>query len=281
MRPTFGVLTPVTRNMYALEEQATLEAAVRDGLIDALWVRDLPCAPEGDPDVGQGHDPFAHLAFLAGRGSLSAMAGVASVVMGTRHPLVVARAAVGAQVHSGGGFVLGLGSGGKPPVSAALGVGDRSLKQFIREWSAIWRALRGGSPDGSTFALPHEYRPPPMWLASGDADKWAAVGETATGWLTFFASPRTLLEAYEDAVAARGDAPAVGVRLDLRLVPVSDQPTVVAPPVRGVVTCSVRQLGGVFRPMRNLPVDHLLLNLVGDHAGGLRHVHEIWHGRFG
>ncbi len=33
--------------------------------------------------------------------------------------------------------------------------------------------------------------------------------------------------------------------------------------------------------MRNLPVGHLLLNLVGDHAGGLRHVHEVWHGRFG
>ena len=276
MRPAFGVLTPVTRNMYAPEEQATLEAAVRDGLIDALWVRDLPCAPEGDPDVGQGHDPFAHLAFLAAghdRGRVGRHGDPASV--GGRPGRGRSAGALRGRV------VLGLGSGGKPPVSAALGVGDRSLEQFIREWSAIWRALRGDSPYGSTFALPHEYRPPPMWLASDDADKWAAVGETATGWLTFFASPRTLLKAYEDVVAARGDAPAVGVRLDLRLVPVSDQPTVVAPPVRGVVTCSLHQLGGAFRPMRNLPVGHLLLNLVGDHAGGLRHVHEVWHGRFG
>ena len=276
MRATFGVLTPLTSDPYASEEQPGLEAAVRDGVVDAVWVRDLPCAPAGDPDVGQGHDPFAHLAYLAGRGSLPALTGVANVVMGTRHPLVVARAAVGAQVHTGGGFVLGLGSGGKPPVSAALGVADRSLDEFRREWFAIRGALHGGPPTGSIFPVPDEFVPPPMWLASDDLGKWAEVGETAAGWLTFFASPAPLRRAYEQVVLARGQAPAVGVRLDLRLVPAADEPAVVATPVRGVVTCSLRQLAHVLRPVPDLPVDHLLLNLVGAGPHQLRAVRDVW-----
>jgi alkanesulfonate monooxygenase SsuD/methylene tetrahydromethanopterin reductase-like flavin-dependent oxidoreductase (luciferase family) len=203
VRPAFGVLTPVTCDPYATREQSVLEAAVRNGLVDAVWVRDLPCAPEGDPDVGQGHDPFAHLAFLAGRGSLPATTGVASVVMGTRHPLVLARAAVGAQLQSGDGFVLGLGSAGKPPVSAALGVEDRSLERFRSEWFAIWQALRGVSPAGSFFPLPQRFRPPSTWLASDDAAKWAAVGERAEGWLTFYAEPERLMGAYDEVATAR------------------------------------------------------------------------------
>lgn len=277
MRATFGVLTPVTSDPYAAGEQAALEAVVRDGVVDAVWVRDLPCAPEGDPDAGQGHDPFAHLAYLAGRGSLPTVTGVASVVMGTRHPLVVARAAVGAQMHTGGRFVLGLGSGGKPPVSAALDVGDRSLDEFRREWFAVWEAVRGASPAGSTFLVPGKLDPPPMWLASDDAGKWAAVGETGEGWLTFFSSPTTLFETHASVVAARGGTPPmVGVRLDLRLVPSAEEPVAVAPPVRGVVTCSLRQLPGVLRPLENLPVDHLLLNLRSGGARGLRRVRHVW-----
>lgn len=277
MGATLGVLTPVTADPYAPAEREVLEAAVRDGVVDAVWVRDLPCAPEGDPDAGQGHDPFAHLAYLAGRGTLPAVTGVASVVMGTRHPLVVARAAVGAQVHTGGRFVLGLGSGGKPPVSAALDVGDRSLDEFRREWFAVWEALRGASPAGSTFLVPGNLDPPPMWLASDDAVKWAAVGETGEGWLTFFSSPATLLHTYEAVVAARGGpSPMVGVRLDLRLVPAAEEPVAVAPPVRGVVTCSLRQLGEVLRPVPDLPVDHVLVNLVSGGADALRRLRDVW-----
>ena len=276
MRATFGVLTPITRDPYAREELAALESLVGDGLIDAVWVRDLPCAPAGDPDSGQGDDPFAHVAFLAGRGCLPHTVGVASVVMGTRHPLVMARAAVGAQVHTGGGFVLGLGSGGKPPVSAALGISDRSLDEFRREWFAIERALQGATPAGSVFPLPDDFQPPPMWLASDDMEKWAVVGETAGGWLTFFASPTTLLSSYDHVVSARGDGPTVAVRLDLHLVPADEEPTTVLPPARGVVTCSLRQLRSVLDPLPDLPVDHLLLNLRTGGADGVRRVRDVW-----
>ena len=40
-------------------ERDLVRTAVRDRLAAGLWVRDLPSVPAGDPDVGQGGDPFA------------------------------------------------------------------------------------------------------------------------------------------------------------------------------------------------------------------------------
>ena len=69
MAPTFGVLTPVSGRAYAPDENALLDRWLAEGLTEALWVRDLPATPSGDPDLGQGEDPFAYLAGLAGRGA--------------------------------------------------------------------------------------------------------------------------------------------------------------------------------------------------------------------
>lgn len=249
-----------------------------EGLIDSVWVRDLPCLPEGDPDQGQGFDPFGYLAHLAGRGTRPETVGTASVVLGSRHPLVVARAAVGAQVQSGGRFVLGVGTGGKTAMAAALGITDRPVASLVHECELIHRALRGGVEPGLHFPLPAGYRPPPMWLASDDATKWSALGHLFEGWLTFLTTPEAFLRTFAHICATAALPRAVGVRLDVRLLSDSAAPLTPDPPVRGVVTCSRSQLDHVAAPWRDLPVDHLILGLRGsDPTPTVRAVREAWH----
>ena len=66
-------------------------------------------------------------------------------------------------------------------MSAALDVGDRSLDDFRREWFAVWEAVRGASPAGSTFLVPGDLDPPPMWLASDDGGQVGRGGEDGRG----------------------------------------------------------------------------------------------------
>lgn len=275
--PALGLLAPAAGQPFSPEENRLVDRWRAEGLVDSVWVRDLPCLPAGDPDQGQGVDPFGYLAHLAGRGTRPKTVGTASVVMGSRHPLVVARAAVGAQVQSGGRFVLGLGTGGKAAMAAVLGIANRPVATVVDEWEIIHRAVRGGVEPGLHFPLPAGYRPPPMWLASDDATKWSALGHLIDGWLTFLTTPEAFLRTLAHITATVASPCAVGVRLDVRLISDSDAPLRLDPPVRGVVTCSRRQLDRVAAVWRDLPVDHLILGLRGsDPTQTVRAVGEAW-----
>ena len=275
--PALGLLAPAAGRPFHPDEDRLVDQWQSQGLVDAVWVRDLPCLPDGDPDGGQGLDPFAYLAHLSGRGTRLDTTGTASVILGTRHPLVTARVAVGAQLHSGGHFVLGLGTGGKPGMAAALGVADRPLHALVREWETIHHALRGVVDRGLHFPLPDGYRPPPMWLASDDVAKWSAVGHLADGWLTFLTTPEAFQRRYAHLATTTTGLPTVGVRLDVRLLPDPDAPVTPCEPVRGVVTCSRPQLEEILAPWRDLPIDHLVLGLRGpDTLHTLQAVREAW-----
>ena len=110
-RATLGLLAPLTAEPFAHEEAGAVRDALRTGLVDAVWARDLPLVPAGDTDAGQGDDPFAYLAGVTAGLDPPGAVGTASVILGIRHPLVVARAAVGAQLAARGRFVLGVGGG--------------------------------------------------------------------------------------------------------------------------------------------------------------------------
>jgi hypothetical protein len=99
--PTFGLLAPLTpmRGGFAeptapVDGDGGLVDVIRESRVDALWLRDLPVTPTDDDDAGQGTDPFVHLAHLAGAGVLPPVVGTASVILGTRHPDALARAAL-------------------------------------------------------------------------------------------------------------------------------------------------------------------------------------------
>lgn len=161
-------------------------------------------------------------------------------------------------------------------MAAALRLEDRPLPALVSEWEAIHHALRGIVDRGLRFPLPAGYRPPPMWLASDDVEKWSAVGHLADGWLTFLTTPDVFLRRHA-TLAKTTRSPTVGVRLDVCLLPDEDAPLRPGPPVRGVVTCSRRQLESVLAPWRDLPIDHLVLGLRGtDTTDTLQAVREAW-----
>lgn len=113
--PTLGLLAPAAGRLFHPDEDRLVDRWCAERSIDAVWVRDLPCLPDGDPDQGQGADPFGYLAHLHGRGTRLDVMGTASVILGTRHPLVTARAAVGAQNQSGDGSSSDWGPAGNRP----------------------------------------------------------------------------------------------------------------------------------------------------------------------
>ncbi|HEY6742439.1 MAG TPA: LLM class flavin-dependent oxidoreductase, partial [Lapillicoccus sp.] len=227
MTADLGLLLPLSQDAFAEGEQDAVEAAVTAGLVDGVWVRDLPCVPRDDADKGQAADPFAHLGFVAGRRLPLRTVGTASIILGTRHPIVIARAAAGLQHLTAGRFVLGVGTGGKPAMNRALGVDDRPMRDFARDWRALRSALRRPDYWDPAVVLPAapDRPPPPMFLATTDLAKWRCIDGDADGWQTFASTPSDFLDRYAQVCAVRGGPTDVAVRLDATVAPSEAAPT--------------------------------------------------------
>lgn len=260
---TFGLLAPLTPLSAPAPPTVRDELvdAVDRGALEALWLRDLPCVPDGDEDAGQGTDPFAHLSLLAGAGALPPVVGIASVVLGTRHPLVLARAVATAQSHTGGRLVLGLGTGGKPPMNAALGLAGLGLAEFAAEWRAVRAALSGRLDRG---LLPgHRSAPvPPVHLATTGVERWRAVDGDADGWMAFLGDEPTFDAVHTEMERVSGRRVPVALRADAVVVAARDAPTAGPVPARGRVVGTLDQLGALLGRWRRHPaVEHLMVNV--------------------
>jgi hypothetical protein len=266
--PTFGLLAPLTPNGGRTAAGGSegppaddeLVGLVRERLVDAVWVRDLPVVPTDDDDTGQGTDPFGHLSHLAGLTSVPPVVGTASVILGTRHPLVLARAALTVQAHCGGRFVLGLGTGGKPVMNAALGVANRTLAAFAQEWWQVRGAIHGDVGDDVTLRMPMPCRPPPMYLATTDTERWRAVDGDPDGWLAFAGDERAFLSQLDVLGSISRRRVATAVRFDLTVLPTGGAPPEPIP-VRGRAFGNIHQLCTLLARWRRMPVDHLLVNV--------------------
>jgi alkanesulfonate monooxygenase SsuD/methylene tetrahydromethanopterin reductase-like flavin-dependent oxidoreductase (luciferase family) len=267
-RPTFGLLAPLVRLSGSTAVRPSraeppddgLVGLVQQGLVDAIWLRDLPVVPADDDDTGQGTDPFAHLAHLAGSLDVPPVLGTASVILGTRHPLVLARAALTVQAQSGGRLVLGLGTGGKPAMNAALGLSARTLDSFVQEWWEVRRSLRGDVGDGVQLRMPVPVPPPPVYLATTDTERWRAVEGDPEGWLAFAGEEGTFRSQLDGLCRISGRQVECAVRFDLTVTP-RDRARPEPVPVRGRAAGSIGQLCRLLSRWRRMPVRHLLVNV--------------------
>lgn len=266
MTARLGLLLPLSRDAFDPAEPARVGQVVHQRLVTGVWVRDLPVVPTGDPDAGQGADPFAHLAHLAGQGVAPEVFGTASVILGLRHPLVVARAVVGLQHVTGNRVVLGVGTGGKPAMNDALGLDRRGRADFVDDWRTLRRAVCGPAvdlPAGVELSRPPGYRPPPMQLATTDLAKWEAIDGDAEGWQTFLTDPDSYCDQYRRVCDIRAASTDTAVRLDAHVVASADAPhRLVAE--RGRVRCSIDQLVELVATWRELPVTDLLMGVRAD-----------------
>ena len=264
---TLGLIVP----LGTAAETAPVTRLLEERVVESVWVRDLPAVDVGDDDTGQGADPWWYLGRLRGAGPPpgpvgSAVLGTASVILGVRHPRVLARAAAGAQIDTGGRFVLGVGTGGKPAMNGALGVAGRSYADFAAQWADLRAALRGLTEGAVSLRLPPDFAPPPVLLATSDLQRWRAIEGDADGWQTFLTDDRAGFDrAYADVAAIRGAETPVDLRLDAELVPTdrAGRTPGFTAPERGRVRCSADQLPGLVRPWLGEPVRRILLRAHG------------------
>lgn len=282
---SIGLVMPLLREGQTVPDYAAqLDLAQRADAAGfrALWVRDVPLNSAGYPDPVGHLDPWVFLGALATR-TRHAMLVTGAVVLPLRHPLHIAKAAISVQELSGGRFVLGLGSGDRPPEYAAFGQdGDARRELFRRHWEVVGAAV--GLPsrvvpdrepeDGTAFyLLPRQQYAVPL-LAVGSAGQsvdW--IARHAIGWMTYHRDPATQRDRHSMwRAACERSAPGsfrafgVAVRLELSEDP-SEPPTALNLGYR----TGAQPLVAILEEMRDAGVHHVALNI----ANSQRPVDEV------
>lgn len=181
---------PVPSMVQQLER---IQLAERLGFA-AVWLRDVPFNIPSFGDVGQIFDPLVYLGFLAGQTSRIAL-GVASIILPLRHPAHVAKAAMSADVLSGGRLLLGVASGDRPEEYPAMGFshaerGKRFLESYayIREMEESWPRFENsfGKVQQNADMLPKPVAGQlPILITGGSQQEPAWIAENGDGWMVY------------------------------------------------------------------------------------------------
>ncbi len=238
----------------------------------ALWVRDVPLNSADYPDPVGHLDPWVLLGALASHTNQIALASGA-IVLTLRHPLHIAKGAGSVQTLSNGRFMLGLGSGDRPPEYAAFGRDAEERRELYRaHWETVAAAL-GGTPqvipdrrpeDAPEFMLlPRPPLPVPMLAVGSGGQSVDWIARHSIGWMTYHREPETQRSRHSMWRAAVDRLPTpvfrafgVAMRLDL-----SDDPHEPARPLSLGYRAGRHALVALLDEMRETGTHHVTLNL--------------------
>jgi luciferase-type oxidoreductase len=191
-RLTLG-LSPVTPD-GDLERQVSLTQAAEDAGFAAVWCRDIPLNVETFGDVGQIHDPFVYLTWLAAHTESIAL-GTAAVVLPLAHPLLLAKRSAGLDRISDGRFLMGVATGDRPEEFAAFGMDKGERGEVFREnlevlkkgWTSQMRPVRWSRGRmGGAEVVPKPTASGVPVLAVGSCLQTTEFNAAHTdGWLTY------------------------------------------------------------------------------------------------
>ncbi|QQK06543.1 MULTISPECIES: LLM class oxidoreductase [Burkholderia] len=283
-RLSIGLTLPLLRggNTVAdFNEQIEL-AALADTLgFRALWIRDVPLNNADYPDPVGHLDPWVLLGALASRTRRIVLASGA-IVLPLRHPLHIAKGALSVAALSGSRFILGLGSGDRPPEYAAFGVDAETRRdRYRRHWDIVATALGMPSrvlpdeapPDAPEFTLlPRGDDAVPMLAVGSGGQSVDWIARNSIGWMTYHRDPDTQRARHSMWRAAVDRLPqpafrAFGVSMRLDLASNRDAPATALP--LGYAT-GRHALIDILRDMRAAGTHHVTLN-----PGSDRPVREI------
>lgn len=272
---SIGLVMPLLREGQTVPDYAAqLDLAQRADAAGfrALWVRDVPLNSADYPDPIGHLDPWVFLGGLATR-TRRVMLVSGAVVLPLRHPLHIAKAAISVQELSGGRFVLGLGSGDRPPEYAAFGQDGNAWRELFRQhWEVVGAAV--GLPshvvpdreadDGTAFyLLPRQQRAVPLLAVGSGGQSVDWIARHAIGWMTYHRDPATQRDrhsmwraACERTAPGRFRAFGVAVRLEL-------SENALEPPTAlnlGYRT-GAQPLVAILEEMRAAGVHHVALNI--------------------
>lgn len=175
------------------EAIAAMARAAEAAGFDAVAVTDHPAPPARWVAAGGHHslDPFVALAFAAAATTrLHLLTQV--VVLGYRHPLLLAKAAATLDALTGGRLVLGVAAGYLAPEFSALGADFGNRNDAADAAIAILRSAWRGEPFDVAGAkgvaqLPRPAQPagPPIWVGGNARRAIRRAVELGDGWMPF------------------------------------------------------------------------------------------------
>lgn len=252
----------------------------------ALWVRDVPLNSAEYPDPVGHLDPWVLLGALATQTEHIALVSGA-IVLTLRHPLHIAKGAVSVNELSQGRFILGLGSGDRPPEYAAFGHDANQRRElYLRHWQTVAAAV-GSEPRvvaditsaeaPEFYLLPRQSKPIPLLAVGSGGQSVDWIARNSIGWMTYHREPavqrdRHLMwrKAVERATPEQFKAFGVAMRLDLSDNP-NEPPTSLSLGYRtgrhGLVT--------VLQDMQNSGTHHVTLNLANSTRPVLEVIEEV------
>jgi probable F420-dependent oxidoreductase len=170
----YGVVLPIWQ--LTINEAESLTSRAEQLGLDGVFVPDHILAKPATTQHYGGHwpDPFALLAFLAGR-TQRIRVGASVIVLPYRSALVAAKAAATVDQASGGRFIFGVGVGWdeaefvdlKLPFRERGRLSDDYIRAIKAAWAQDVPEYRGdyASFSGATFAPRPAQRPhPPIWV---------------------------------------------------------------------------------------------------------------------
>jgi luciferase-type oxidoreductase len=284
-----GITLPITRdNQSAVDfnEQIAL-ARLADQLgFRAVWVRDVPLNSIDYPDPVGHLDPWVLLGALASNTERIALISGA-IVLTLRHPLHVAKGAISVDALSRGRFILGVGSGDRPPEYAAFGRDPDERRDLYRQhWDTLAAAVSVPSrviPDHAAEGAPEFYLLPrrnasiPMLAVGSGGQSVDWIARHSLGWMTYHREPQAqrgryaMWRAAVERAASRAFR-AFGVAMRLDLAEDADEPATDIP--LGYRT-GRRALVALLHAMRDSGTHHVTLNITSERRPARDIIEEV------
>ncbi|WP_284615084.1 LLM class oxidoreductase [Aquabacterium humicola] len=288
-RLTLGVMVPI--ESYAgdrptMSHHVELAQFAEAAGFDALWVRDVPLRDPGFGDVGQVHDAFAYLGYMAAQ-TRSIALGTAAIILPLRHPLHTAKAAASIDQLSGGRLVLGVAAGDRPSEFPAFGVDHLERAELFRDnLMVLQRALtesfpaidsRYGHAEGVDLVPKPVAHGIPLLVTgrAGQTLEW--IAGHAHGWLSYprpaAAQAQVVAEwrRAQRSVRTQADLPfAQSLYIDLLRDPDAD-----AVPMHLGYRLGRRALVRLLKALHAAGVAHVIFNLKYGHRGAGEVMREL------
>lgn len=180
-----GVLLPVASVVDPQQVDEWVGSTLPDTPSLRLWLRDVPAVEATDVDAGSLLDPFVFAAWIQSRHPGIESVGIAAGTVGSRHPTVLARAAMSVSDLTESPLNLAVGAGDKSALTAAFGAHLPDRVTRTREYVTEVAAYLHASSDALDFRRVPKPTNPLLWLASGNLDLVVELAPLIDGWISW------------------------------------------------------------------------------------------------
>jgi luciferase-type oxidoreductase len=196
-RLTLGVFFPIEAfqgDQPTMRNQERLAQRAEELGFAALWFRDVPLRDPSFGDVGQVHDPWVYIGWIAAQTKAIALA-TGSLVITLRHPLHTAKASASVDRLTDTRLVLGIASGDRPVEFPAFGVDFEQRSALFRENFRVINVVLYqefptlespyGKMYGTADLIPKPIGKVPMLVTGHSGQRMDWIAEHADGWITY------------------------------------------------------------------------------------------------